>query len=170
MKPRKLAVALAILIIQPMSLNAGMRYVKCSSTHKTTRIVTNVSATGSRMGCGKSVRFSSCSLEKLVDATAVVEGAKPTDRTGDQGRAVGAWQLHKCAVDHVNQRFKVFYSWPEDALDIYRAREIVKLYLRICGYAKYDLEEVARRYNGGNKRWRSPAAGRYWQKVRKQLY
>jgi len=126
--------------------------------------------------CADSSKYS---LEEIVNAIAVAEGASDTDRAGDSGRAAGRYQLHEGAVLHVNQRFKTTYVWPRDALKPTTAQEIVKLYLIVLGYTypenmctkQYflNIEKCVRKYNGGYKYCHSRKAWKYWQRVKTAL-
>jgi hypothetical protein len=122
-------------------------------------------------GTGLSKGFAGCAvcfdayLENLLDAIAIAE-TNGRNIMGDQNQAAGIFQLHRCALLDVNRKYGTCYEWPRDALVPHHARNIAKLYLKICGYGKKPLEETVRRYNGGGKHWQSNAAGRYWLKVK----
>jgi hypothetical protein len=153
--------------------SAATLFVSCLLAWSDQTQTTNAYLTGFAPVSVAYADSSSVSLDRIVDAIAIVESQNDTTAIGDNGRAVGAWQLHKCAVDHVNQRYKTTYSWPSDCLSKPVAREIVKKYLSIIlSYQmsrQMSLEEVVRRYNGGYKHWQSEAAGKYYEKVMKVL-
>ncbi len=126
---------------------------------------TNVCLTGYVLVSVAFADSSNASLDRIVDALIIAENSKGF---GDNGKAAGCLQIHRCALLDVNQRFKTNYVWPSDCLNIKTARQIAKKYLVICGYGKKSLEETIRRYNAG-KRWECPAAKRYYEKVMKAL-
>lgn len=132
----------------------------------------NQKKTALPLGCAtdsKKFAVTSDALEKLIDAIAIVESNGHTNIMGDQNRAAGAWQLHRGAIEHTNQRCKTNYVWPQDALNPVMARQIAKSYLIICGYEKKSLEKTVRCYNGGSKGYKKKSTKKYWEKVKKKL-
>lgn len=160
-----LAIALAILIIQPTLLNADT----LSATSLKTLSRTNASLIGLSADCGASANTSALLLERLIDAIAVVESNGRTNVMGDNGLAAGKWQLHKCAVLDVNKHYKTSYRWPKDCFDEIKARRIAKLYLILYAPPNATLEMLVRNFNGGPHGWKKKCTERYWRKVKAAL-
>jgi len=109
-------------------------------------------------------------LAPLIHAIGEVEtGGIPEDRRddaiGDQGRALGRYQVHRaCALDAGYRH--------EDAKDPVKARRIMVLYwLRYCPLAidARDYEAMARTWNGGPRGVLKPATADYWRRVKSKL-
>lgn len=113
--------------------------------------------------------------EQLLDAIAIVESNCNDSAVGDNGNAVGRYQIWKTYVDDVNRIVHTSYSYA-DRKDPVKAREMVKIYLRHYGRVyerrtgKPATDEVlARIHNGGPRGYQKAATLKYWTKVRREL-
>jgi len=112
-------------------------------------------------------------LDELLDRIQQVEsggqrsevrGQKIPD--GDNGRAVGALQIHKCVVDDVNRYYKTNFSYC-DRSDFPKARLIARLYIQM--WMERHREEIASMiFHYGPSGWRKKDIHGYWEKVRGQ--
>ena len=111
----------------------------------------------------------------LLDAIEKTESNGKADAVGDNGKAVGSFQIHKIYVDDVNGFSSEKFTY-EDRKDKVKSRKIVKLYLEHYGKAyekktgKTATNEVlARIHNGGPKGYNKEATKKYWNKIDKAL-
>lgn len=107
-------------------------------------------------------------LERTIDAIRMVESSglkNPKD--GDQGRAIGGWQIHRGYWRDGTQALGV--NWPyADARNDERARKVVRAYL--LRYAPNGTPETwARIHNGGPTGHKKKATLIYLAKFRKNL-
>lgn len=109
-------------------------------------------------------------FEDLLDAIEIVESGGNCNAVGDNGRAVGAYQIHLCYMQDAGNAFK-----PDDRYDRAKSREMVRLYMK--RYATYNrlgreptFEDIARIHNGGLYGWKRESTKPYWEKVKKVLY
>lgn len=111
------------------------------------------------------------SLEDILDAIRVTESGghehHGRDATGDGGRAIGPFQIHKSHWQ--DSRMKGRF---EDCRDLYYARCVVIAYWqRWCPEAleRRDAEVLARVHNGGPKGASKAATLKYWARVQRAL-
>jgi len=86
-------------------------------------------------------------LELLLDAIARVESNSIPDAVGDTGRAIGIYQIHRSYWEDATKILGVDWNYG-DARDPWKARQVVRAYLRHYGKGK-SLIEMARIHNGG---------------------
>ena len=102
-------------------------------------------------------------LEFLLDAIAHVESNNNPDAVGDNGRAVGSYQIHRRYWQDGIRILGVDWKY-RDARDPQKARQIVRAYLRYYGKGK-SLLDMARIHNGGPKGHKKKATLAYSRKV-----
>lgn len=122
-------------------------------------------------------------FEDLLDAIEWVESRGDANAVGDNGKAVGAYQLTKEALDDANDYVSLlwwkvtgnnvgFYTY-KDRWDKAKSREIATWYIRrwTAGTGNYDatLEDKARIYNGGPRGYEKESTKAYWQKVKARM-
>jgi hypothetical protein len=103
----------------------------------------------------------------LLDAIEQVESGGNKNAVGDNGRAIGSFQLWKIYVDDVCRISGKKFCYA-DRLSREKSREMVKIYLEFYGKNK-SFEAMARIHNGGPNGWRNPKTVKYWYKVKKLL-
>ena len=104
-------------------------------------------------------------LDELIGKIHIVEsGGRLNPPDGDDGRAVGALQIHKGAVDDVNRYYKTNFSY-SDRSDFPKARLMARLYIQMW-MEKHKREIAARIFNGGPRGWQKKSTDEYWEKVR----
>jgi len=107
--------------------------------------------------------------EMLIATLIMVESGGNDFAVGDQGRAIGCLQIHKCVIDDVNRIYGLTYQWPESAYSRETAICICRLYLRHYAPAGATDEMLARIFNGGPKGYKKRATLKYWRKVKLAL-
>jgi len=113
--------------------------------------------------------------ERLLDAIAIVESENNDHAVGDNGNAVGRYQLWRTYVDDVNRISHKNFSY-DDRRDPVKAREMVRIYLRHYGRVyerrtgkQATSEVLARIHNGGPRGYQKTATLKYWMKIQKAL-
>lgn len=111
------------------------------------------------------------SVAYLLEAISWVESKHDPEAVGDNGKAVGAYQIHKEYVDDVNRIYGTGFTY-EDRKDPGTSKRMVRLYLRYYG-ARYEritgkkatVDILARIHNGGPNGWKKKATIEYADKV-----
>ena len=130
------------------------------------------------------VEAATYSLDDLLDAIEWVESKGEANAVGDNGEAVGVYQIHKIYVDDLN-RFSDWFAYRakynyDDRWNRHKSRQMVSRYvwyyttkimpeltLSDCGMR--ELEAMARIHNGGPDGYKSPATKKYWLKVKARM-
>lgn len=107
------------------------------------------------------------SLERLLDAIAIVESRSNPDAVGDKGRAIGSYQIHKRYWADGTRILGVDWKYRE-AKDPAKARKVVRAYLIHYGRNKSILQK-ARIHNGGPRGYRKKATLAYARRIAKVL-
>ncbi len=122
------------------------------------------------------------SFEDLLDAIEQVESGGDPNAVGDDGAAIGAYQIHKIYVDDVNRiialymkdvnfRFTYKDRWDKD-----KSGTMVGIFTN--HYTKFYVVETwrlgmsnnearARIHNGGPTGWKKDCTKAYWEKVKR---
>jgi hypothetical protein len=108
------------------------------------------------------------SLRPFLDAVAVVESNGKDDAVGDNGKALGryqVWQVYwQDAVDYCPE---IGGEYKDVTSKVY-AERIVVAYLMRYGrkyIADSDFQSLARIHNGGPKGYKAKGTLKYWRKV-----
>lgn len=112
----------------------------------------------------------------LLPFLAQVESANDPNAIGDNGRAVGILQIHKCVVDDVNRILGADVFKYSDRKNQGLSWRIAGIYLghygrhyeRLTGKSATH-EVLARIWNGGPDGWKKPSTLKYWKRVQKEL-
>jgi len=116
---------------------------------------------------------------RLLDAMELVESNGNPTAVGDNGRAIGCLQLHKCYVDEASRLGGTKYSY-NDRLDRTLSRRMAAAYLRHWGTiyeretGKPATDEVLAKIHNGHTWWRKGGNVQanvcsYWLKVKARL-
>ena len=116
--------------------------------------------------------------DKLLDAIADVESLGQPNRDtciGDNGNAVGRFQIWKIYVDDVNRFSEVKFTY-DCRKNADKSRQIVKAYLihygkryeRLTGKKAND-EVLARIHNGGPNGYKKESTIKYWNRVQRKM-
>lgn len=126
----------------------------------------------------------------LLDAIEWVESKGNSNAVGDNGKAVGAYQLHKIYVDDCNQILKIidypirigdtehYYMTYDDRWNATKSRAMAMVYLWYYGCAVWNWEDtkqtkmevMARIHNGGPNGHKKESTKAYWLKVKDRLW
>jgi hypothetical protein len=102
-------------------------------------------------------------IDLLLDAIARVESHNDPNATGDGGRALGPYQIHRAYWADGTRFLGVHWSFAE-ASDPQKAREVVRAYLLTYGRG-CSLLEMARIHNGGPNGHRKPRTLKYARRI-----
>jgi hypothetical protein len=106
-------------------------------------------------------------MDRLLDAIALVESRNQSTVTGDNGRAVGTYQIHPAYWTEGTRILGVHWAY-RDARDPEKARQVVRAYL--CHYGNgRSLLDLARIHNGGPKGYEKAATLTYARKIARVL-
>ena len=118
-------------------------------------------------------------LARLLDAIRQVESGGRADAVGDQGRALGPYQIRRSyyrdaarQIRHEGGKRVDDRNWRGDVRDEATARRLVLAYWRrhaARALATGDVEALARVHNGGPNGHKRPATATYWQKVQRVM-
>ena len=107
-------------------------------------------------------------IESLLDAIRQVESSGGRDtRDGDNGRAIGPYQIHRDYWTDGTKFLGVEWAY-EDAKDEKKARAVVRAYLLHYGKDK-SIEAKARIHNGGPNGYKKESTKAYWTKVKEAM-
>jgi len=106
-------------------------------------------------------------LNSLISVLMIVESGNNDQAIGDQGRALGALQIHKAVVLDVNRITGSHYRH-QDMTNRVAARAVCEAYLKHYGRGK-TTEQQARIWNGGPTGDRKPVTLAYWRRVQRNL-
>lgn len=109
----------------------------------------------------------------LLEVISMVESKSNDSAIGDNGRALGRYQIWACYVADVNRIAGTSYSH-SDVHNPAKARAMVETYLEHYGkrYAKKTgkkptMEVLCRIHNGGPDGWKKDSTLPYWEKCKK---
>jgi len=105
------------------------------------------------------------SINQILDGIRMVESSNlPNPKDGDNGLAIGPYQIHKSYWKDGTRLLKV--NWPySEARQESKARQVVKAY--ITSYGKgHGWEGMIRCHNGGPTGWKKKATLGYLAKVK----
>jgi len=112
-------------------------------------------------------------FDDLLDAIEWVESKGDPRAIGDNGNAVGSFQIWKIYVDDVNRILKshpvngVYLQHPyEHRLSKVLSRSMATTYLKHYGGT---FEEMARKHNGGPQGHKKESTEAYWLKVKARM-
>lgn len=120
--------------------------------------------------------YSKESMLKLMNAISMVESCNNDNAVGDNGNAVGRFQIWKIVIDDVNQIIGSNKFKYEDRKDCKKSMLICYLYLKHYALVyekktgkKATNEVMARMWNGGPGGWGKDSTKKYWNKVKRYL-
>jgi soluble lytic murein transglycosylase-like protein len=110
--------------------------------------------------------------DRFLQALAWVESRGNPSAVGDQGKAIGIYQIHRSYWADAVEHDKSIGGRYEDCYDPAYARRIVVAYMSRYAPANATYEQLARLHNGGcsilkrkgTKAWHNTTA--YWHKIR----
>jgi len=102
-------------------------------------------------------------LPSLLDAIEQVESGGDPNAVGDNGLAIGAYQIHPIVIKDANRILDEKKYNLKDRWDNNKSRDICRI---IITYYEDTFEGMARRWNGGTNWHNKPATKKYWNKVK----
>tara|TARA_Y100000004_G_scaffold191628_1_gene250752 strand:- start:730 stop:1284 length:555 start_codon:yes stop_codon:yes gene_type:complete len=112
-------------------------------------------------------------LTEVLSAIRVVESNNNPNAVGDNGNAIGVYQIWKSYWKDATERSGIKGTY-KDCYNPQYADKIVRAYMkryateRRLGRA-VTQEDIARIHNGGPNGYKKSATDKYWEKVRKEL-
>ncbi len=107
-------------------------------------------------------------FEDLLDAIEWVESKGDANAIGDNGNAVGSFQIWKIYVDDCNRILGRKQFTYHDRFSRERSREMVRVYLPYyC--PEGNFEKMAKVHNGGPTGHLKPSTAAYWLKVKARM-
>jgi hypothetical protein len=107
--------------------------------------------------------------DRLLDAIEQVESGGRTNVVGDNGKAIGPFQIHRVYWQDAIEYDPSIGGSYSDCRDPHYARKVVRAYMSRYAPKGASDEVFARIHNGGPKGHRKAATEKYWVKVRKRL-
>lgn len=118
------------------------------------------------------------SFDDLLDAIEQVESNGDAQAVGDNGNAIGSFQIWKIYVNDLNRigalyGHKTTFSY-EDRWDRDKSRSMIKQYIKHYATEKRlerlpTFEDMARIHNGGPNGYKKESTKKYWKKIKKEL-
>ena len=104
-------------------------------------------------------------IDQILDGIRMVESSGGKNkRDGDNGKAIGPYQIHKSYWTDGTRILKV--KWPyENARQEQYARKVVKAYITHYG-KKHGWEAIIRVHNGGPSGYKKKSTFKYLRKVK----
>ena len=162
-----------LIIIGILGFTVGFMGSNCYRNHTPT--VPRTTSTGTMLEATEVRRTEAPTFDDLLDAIEWVESKGDANAIGDNGRAVGAYQIYPCYVEDVRWGYGHRGRFEDDdRLSKKKSRVMVRCYL--SQYATYyklgrypTLEDFARIHNGGPNGWKKDSTEPYWQKVKARI-
>lgn len=110
--------------------------------------------------------------EKFINAEIQVESSGRDNAIGDNGKALGALQIHKkCWQDAVEFDHSISGSYTNCFNRSYSIKIMTSYLNRYCARAirENNFEVMARNWNGGSFGPNNPRTLNYWLKVKKEM-
>ena len=112
-------------------------------------------------------------LNKVLDAIRIVESNNNPNAVGDNGNAIGVYQIWKSYWKDATERSSIGGKYL-DCYDADYADRIVRAYMDRYATEKrlgrtITQEDIARIHNGGPNGYKKDATIKYWEKVKKEL-
>ena len=109
------------------------------------------------------------SMERFLEAIRQVESHGNDKAVGDNGKAIGPYQIWKAYWQDAVEFDKTIGGKYEDCFNRGYAERIVVAYLNRYAPEGASWETLARIHNGGPKGYKIKATAEYWQKVKREL-
>jgi len=117
-------------------------------------------------------------LKHLIEVLGWKESNWNPMAVGDNGKAIGVWQIWDIVIADVNRLYDTQYVWPRDAANVATARRICWLYLSFYfihtkkthpELTMSNEEMCSRIWNGGPTGYAKTATNVYWAGVKELL-
>jgi hypothetical protein len=109
-------------------------------------------------------------VDQLLDAMYTVESSRGRVLVGDEGKAIGPYQIWKAYWQDAVEFDKTIGGKYEDCMNKAYAEKIVRAYWKRYAPKGATIEQLARIHNGGGPRGHlNPNTIKYWNKIKKEL-
>ena len=108
-------------------------------------------------------------MDKFLDAICKVESRGNVNAVGDNGKAIGPYQIWRDYWQDAVQFDKSIGGCYEDCKDPAYARRVVRAYMACYAPRGASWEVMARIHNGGPQGHCKAATAKYWTKVQAAL-
>jgi|LauGreDrversion4_2_1035121.scaffolds.fasta_scaffold1322706_1 hypothetical protein len=106
---------------------------------------------------------------KLLEAIRQVESHGNPNLVGDNGKAIGSFQIWRTYWQDAVEHDKTIGGKYEDCKNDEYAKRIVLAYWDRYAPKNATNEQLARIHNGGPQGWKNSNTIKYWNKVKKEL-
>lgn len=107
---------------------------------------------------------------QLLDAIAKVESNKNSNAVGDNGNALGMYQIWESYwIDAVQHTPSIGGSYENVTYPEYATKIVLSYWDRYGKNNQYDIEALARMHNGGPQGHRKQSTEPYWEKIKYEL-
>ena len=108
-------------------------------------------------------------VDNLLDAMYAVESKRGKELVGDDGKAIGPYQIHREYWQDAVEFDLTIGGKYEDCMNKAYSEKIIRAYWERYAPKKATLEQLARIHNGGPKGHTRNATLKYWKKIVKAM-
>jgi hypothetical protein len=108
-------------------------------------------------------------VDQLLDAMYTVESTRGRILVGDEGKAIGPYQIWKAYWQDAVEFDKTIGGKYEDCMNKAYAEKIVRAYWKRYAPKGATIEQLARIHNGGPRGHLNANTIKYWNKIKKEL-
>jgi len=108
-------------------------------------------------------------VDNLLDAMYTVESNRGRVLVGDEGKAIGPYQIWRAYWQDAVEFDKTIGGKYEDCMNKAYAEKIVRAYWKRYAPKGATIEQLARIHNGGPKGHTRSATLKYWKKIVKEM-
>ena len=108
-------------------------------------------------------------VDQLLDAMYTVESNRGLILVGDEGKAIGPYQIWKAYWQDAVEWDKSIGGEYQDCMKKAYAEKIVRAYWKRYAPKGATIEQLARIHNGGPRGHLNPNTIKYWNKIKKEL-
>ena len=108
-------------------------------------------------------------VDQLLDAMYTVESTRGRILVGDEGKAIGPYQIWKAYWQDAVEWDKTIGGKYQDCMNKAYAEKIVRAYWKRYAPKGATIEQLARIHNGGPRGHLNPNTIKYWNKIKKEL-
>lgn len=108
-------------------------------------------------------------VDNLLDAMYTVESNRGRVLVGDEGKAIGPYQIWRAYWQDAVEFDKTIGGKYEDCMNKAYAEKIVRAYWKRYAPKGATIEQLARIHNGGPRGHLNANTIKYWNKIKKEL-
>ena len=108
-------------------------------------------------------------VDNLLDAMYTVESNRGKNLVGDNGKAIGPYQIWKAYWQDAVEFDKTIGGEYEDCMNKAYAEKIVRAYWKRYAPKGATIEQLARIHNGGPRGHLNTNTIKYWNKIKKEM-